>query len=143
MKTSDIGIFGSCVKDALLKWSDQMVDNLLPNSASRRTIVKNAIGNAMGKYGSEVNKAVESIFMFLGDKNGSIDTDTVVDMICDLLKEMSPADYDLGIVKTKVGNGEVQVHFPTGFISEFVFGNLGGFKITPDDIQEIKKFLND
>lgn len=143
MRIGDVAIFGNRAKDAVLKWSDQMVDNLMPNSAARRTIIKNAIDNAMKRYGQQVGKGTESIFMLLSDKSGNIDTDTMVDTLCEMLKEMRPTDYDFGFINARVGNGEVQVRFPDGFISEFVFGDIGGFKITPDDILEIKKFFND
>lgn len=143
MRTADIGIFKSCAKDALLKWSDNMVDQLLPGRVSARTVIKNGIGNVMEKFSDRIDSAIDSLFMFLGNKDGSIDSDHVIDMICELLKEAPLSEHKLGPFNAKIGKGEVAVTFPNTFLSEFVLGDLGGFKITPDDIQEIKKILND
>ena len=42
MKTSDINAFKGKVKDAILTWAGQQIDQLLPNRVAARAMLKNA-----------------------------------------------------------------------------------------------------
>lgn len=141
MKTADINRFKGQVKDVLLAWAGTQIDQMLPDRIAARAMLKNAAGNLTARLDTRIDKGIDALFLMLGDKDGKIDTDTVVDTLCNLLTEMPPTDYALGPIGAKVGNGEIVAQIPGGFISEMVVGNLGGFRITTSDLQEIKNLF--
>ena len=141
MKTADINCFKGQVKDALLAWAGSQIDQMLPNRIAARVMLKNAAGNLIARFDAKIDQGVDALFLMLGDKDGKIDTDTVIDTLCNLLKEMPPTDYALGPIGAKIGNGEIVAQLPSGFFSEMVIGNLGGFRLTTSDIQEFKNLF--
>ena len=141
MKTADINHFKGQVKDALLSWAGAQIDQMLPNRVAARVMLKNAAGNLIARFDTKIDTGVDALFLMLGDRDGKIDTDTVVDTLCNLLNEMPPTDYALGPIGAKVGNGEIVAQLPGGFFSDMVIGNLGGFRVTVSDIQEFKNLF--
>lgn len=141
MRTADINRFKGQVKDALLAWAGAQIDQMLPNRVAARVMLKNAAGNIIAKLDARIDKGVDALFLMLGDKDGTIDTDTVVDTLCNLLKEMPPTDYALGPIGATVGKGEIVAQIPGGLFSDMVIGNLGGVRVTTSDIQEFKNLF--
>lgn len=138
MKTADINRFKGQAKDALLAWAGAQIDQMLPDRIAARVMLKNAAGNLIARFDTKIDKGIDALFLMLGDKEGKIDTDSVVDTLCNLLTEMPPTDYALGPIGARVGNGEIVAQIPGGFVSDMIIGNLGGFRLTTSDIQEIK-----
>lgn len=141
MKTADINRFKGQLKDALLSWAGQQIDQMLPNRVAARVMLKNAAGNLLARFDDKINAGVDALFLMMGDKDGKIDSDTLVDTVCNLLQEMPPTDYALGPFGAKVGGGEIVAQIPGGVFSEMIVGNLGGFRVTVSDIQEIKNLF--
>lgn len=141
MRTADINRFKGQIKDALLAWTGAQIDQLLPNRIAARVMLKNAAGNIIARYDAKIDQGVDALFLMLGDKDGTIDTNTVVDTLCDLLKEMPPTDYAVGPIGAKVGHGEIVAQLPGGLFSDIIIGDLGGFRITTSDIQELKNLF--
>lgn len=142
MRVSDVNAFKGQIKDAALNWVGSLIDQMLPNKVAARTIFKNAVGNALARYDEKVNQMVDTVFLMFGDATGSIDTDTTIDMICDMLKEMPQKEYPLGMVGIKAGRGEVLLQFPHNIFSDLFVGDLGGVKFTTEDIKELKKYFS-
>ena len=141
MKTSDINAFKGKAKDALLAWANGQIDQMLPNKVAARTMLKNAAANALVKFERKIDMGVDAAFLMLGDASGNIDSDSMVDLLCDMLKEMPPTDYSLGPIGATAGRGEICLHFPGGFLGDLIVGGLGGAKITTADIQQIKTLI--
>lgn len=141
MKASDVNELKGQFKDAIVGWSDSMIDQMLPNRATARTLFKNAIGNMVNRFDAKVNQFVESAFIVFGDSNGVVDTDSTIDLLCDMLDEMKPMDYSLGFINATIGNGEVKIQFPHNIFSDLVVGDLGGVKLTSSDIKQLKNYL--
>lgn len=142
MKTADINRFKGQVKDTLLTWAGAQIDQILPDRIAARAMLKNAAGNLVARLDTKIDKGIDALFLMLGDKEGKIDTDTVIDTLCNLLTEMPPTDYALGPIGARVGHGEIKVQIPSGFVSDMVIGNLGGFRLTTSDIQELKHLFS-
>lgn len=138
MKTADINALKGKTKDALLVWIGGQIDQMLPNRATARTFLKNAAGNLLARYEQKVDQGIDAAFLMLGDAQGNIDTDSIVDTVCDMLKEMQPTDYSVGPIAATVGRGEICLRFPGGILCDLIAGGLGGAKITTADIQQIK-----
>ena len=142
MKASDANAFKGQFKDAIVGWAGSMIDQMLPNKVTARTLVKNAIGNAVNRFDGKVNQLVDSAFLVFGDSNGVVDTDTTIDLLCGMLDEMNPTDYSLGFINATIGQGEVKIQFPHNIFSELVVGDLGGVKFTTSDIKQLKNYLS-
>lgn len=138
MKTADINALKGKTKDALLAWIGGQIDQMLPNRATARTFLKNAAGNLLARFEQKVDQGIDAAFLMLGDAQGVIDTDSLVDTVCDMLKEMQPTDYSVGPIAATVGRGEICLRFPGGILCDLIAGGLGGAKITTADIQQIK-----
>jgi hypothetical protein len=142
MKVSDANAFKGQIKDAMVGWAGSMIDQMLPNKVTARTLFKNAIGNMVNRFDGKVNQLVDSAFLVFGDSAGVIDTDTTIDLLCGMLDEMKPTDYSLGFVNLNVGQGEIKIQFPHNIFSDLVVGDLGGVKLTTSDIKQFKNYLS-
>jgi hypothetical protein len=141
MKTNDINLMKGKVKDAVLTWVDAQIDCLLPNKAAGRSLLKNAANNILTRYDEKINKGMDAAFILLADKDGKMDSDTIVDSLCSMLDEMTPSEYAFFGFEAKIGSGEICVDFPRSFLSELIAGDIGGVKITSADIKQIKDYL--
>lgn len=142
MKTADINAFKGQIKDNILKWAEQQIDQMLPNKVAARAMLKNMAGNVLARFDHKIDQGVDALFLMFGDTKGNIDSDTVVDFVCDMLKEMPPTDYAIGSVGATVGKGEIRVQFPRNVFSDLIVGDLGGVRFTTADIQQIKNLFN-
>lgn len=142
MKTSDVNAFKGQLKDAMIEWTGSMIDQMLPNKVAARTLFKNVIGNIVNRFDGKVNQFVDTAFLMFGDSNGVVDTDTTIDLLCSMLGEMKPTDYSLGFAGLTVGQGEIRIQFPHNIFSDLIMGELGGVKITTEDIKQLKNYLS-
>ena len=142
MRTSDINAFKGQLKDATLKWIGSLVDHMLPNKVAARTLFKNAVGNVVARLDGKINQLVDTAFVMFGDVDGVVDTDSTIDLLCDMLKEMPQKEYTFGMVGLKVGRGEIYVEFPHNIFSDLLVGDLGGVKFTTEDIKQLKNYLS-
>lgn len=141
MKTTDINLLKGKIKNAALSWVGAQIDYLLPERATGRVLLKNAAGNILTRYDEKINKGIDTAFLLFADKDGNIDSDSVVDSLCSMLDEMTPVEYSFYGFESKIGKGEICVDFPRGFLSELIAGDIGGVKITSSDIKLIKDYL--
>lgn len=142
MRTSDINAFKGQFKDATLKWIGSLVDHMLPNKVAARTLFKNAIGNVVARLDGKINQLVDTAFVMFGDVDGVVDTDSAIDLLCDMLKEMPQKEYTFGLVGLKAGRGEIYMEFPHNIFSDLLVGDLGGVKFTTEDIKQLKNYLS-
>jgi hypothetical protein len=141
MKTNDINLMKGKVKDAVLTWVEAQIDCLLPNKAAGRSLLKNAANNILARYDEKINKGMDAAFLLFADKDGKMDSDTIVDSLCSMLDEMTPTDYSFYGFEARIGNGEICVDFPRSFLSELIAGDIGGVRITSADINQVKDYL--
>ena len=141
MVTNDINMFKGDIKDAVVSWAGEMIDSLLPNKVASRAILKNAVGNCLNRYSEQIDKGVDTVFLLLGDKEGNINTDSMIETLCGMLDEMNPKSYGLGPFEAIVGRGTIDIRFPNSIFCELVAGDLGGVKITTSDLKQIKNYL--
>jgi hypothetical protein len=115
---------------------------MLPNKVAARTLFKNAIGNVLVRLDGKINQLVDTAFVMFGDANGVVDTDSTIDLLCDMLKEMPQKEYSLGMLSAKVGKGEVFIAFPHGIFSDLLVGDVGGVRFTTEDFKQLKNYLS-
>lgn len=140
MRIEDVNRFKGEIKTAFQAWGESKIDELFPNSAMGRTFAKNGLNNAMNRYDMNLNEGIENLFMFVS-KDGIVDTDTMIDGIAQLFKEMKPSEYDMGGFHLSVGNGELAVDLPRNIFLDMLVGT-SRLRFTSEDILEFKNLLN-
>lgn len=140
MRIEDVNRFKGEIKTAFQSWGEAKIDELFPNSAMGRTFAKNGLNNAMNRYDSKLNEGIENLFMFVS-KDGAVDTDTMIDGMAQLFKEMKPSEYDMGGFHLSVGNGELALDLPKNIFLDMLVG-CGKLRFTSEDIIEFKNLLN-
>lgn len=140
MRIEDINQFKGEIKTAFQSWGESKIDELFPNSAMVRTFAKNGLNNAMNRYDIKLNESIENFFMFVS-KDGVVDTDTMIDGIAQMFKEMKPSEYDVSGFHFSVGNGELAVDLPKNILLDMLVGSTR-LRFTSDDILEFKNILN-
>lgn len=142
MKVSDVSMFQEKVKDSLKAWANNKIDILFPNKPQVRAIVKNGISNIMCRVNDNINSYIDNLVLFLGDKDGNIDTDSMVDMAVNIFNEMEESSLDLGIVSIRTNRGELFIDLPNNIFLNMLVGNLGSVRLTSEDFKELKNYLN-
>ena len=142
MKTDDLFSLKGKVKDAIVQWGDMMVDRMFPKMPQLRAALKRGVNNLVSRYDDKANIWLDGIFLMAGDEAGNVDTDTLVDMAADILDELPVSSLNLYVCRADVGKGEIVLRFPDGFLASALTGELGGVRITREDINEMKNLLN-
>lgn len=140
MRIEDVNRFKGELKTAFQSWGEAKIDELFPNSAMGRTFAKNGLNNAMNRYDMKLNEGIENLFMFVS-KDGIVDTDTMIDGMVQLFKEMKPSEYDMSGFHLSVGNGELALDLPKNIFLDMLVG-CGKLRFTSEDIIEFKNLLN-
>lgn len=138
MKIDDINQFKGKIKSALQDWGNAKIDEMLPKKAAPKVFLKNGLNNLLTRYDAHINKWVDNIFIFIADENGVIDSDTMLDTLVDIFKEMPKKEYSYGSFSAVAGGGEVIISFPHSFLIDMLVGDMGSVKITTEDILDIK-----
>ena len=140
MRIEDVNRFKGELKTAFQTWGEAKINELFPNSAMARTFAKNGLNNAMNRYDLKLNQGIENLFMFVS-QDGVVDTDTMVDGMAQMFKEMKPSEYDMGGFHLSVGNGELAVDLPRNIFLDMLVGT-SRLRFTSEDIIEFKNLLN-
>lgn len=141
MKIEDVNQFKGAIKAALQDWGNARIDELLPQKAAPKVFLKNGLNNVLSRYDAHINKWVDSIFIFVADEGGSIDSDTMIDTLVGMFKEMPKKEYSFGSFSAVAGSGEVVISFPHNFLMDMLVGDMGSVRITTEDILEIKSLI--
>lgn len=140
MRIEDVNRFKGELKTAFQAWGEAKIEELFPNSAMARTFAKNGLNNAMNRYDLKLNQGIENLFMFVS-QDGVVDTDTMIDGVAQMFKEMKPSEYDMGGFHLSVGNGELAVDLPRNIFLDMLVGT-SRLRFTSGDIIEFKSLLN-
>lgn len=140
MRIEDVNRFKGELKTAFQTWGEAKINELFPYSAMARTFAKNGLNNAMNRYDLKLNQGIENLFMFVS-QDGVVDTDTMVDGMAQMFKEMKPSEYDMGGFHLSVGNGELAVDMPRNIFLDMLVGT-SRLRFTSEDVLEFKNLLN-
>lgn len=141
MKIEDVNQFKGVVKTALQDWGNAKIEEMLPKKPAPKAFLKNGLNNILTRYDADINKWVDNIFLFVADENGVIDSDTMVDSLVGVFKEMPKKEYSFGSIGIMAGAGEVTICFPHNFLMDMLVGDMGSVKITTEDILDFKNLI--
>lgn len=143
MKQEDINKFKGNLKNAVQEWMNAKIEEVVPNKPTMRFIAKNYVNNFLNRNDAKLNLWIDNIYMAVAGKDGVIDTDSVVDMIAGIFKEITPFEHHLGGgFVLQVGNGEFALNLPRNAIVDALVGDFGRLRFTSEDIMEFKNYLN-
>lgn len=142
MRTDDINKFKGQMKSALQQWGNGKIDNLFGGKPQMAAFVKNGLNNIMARMDAKLNKYIDGFVLFAGNERGEVDTDTMVDMVAEMFKEMEVKKYEFDMFDVLVGGGKVVLHFPHNFMIDMLFGSSGVVTLTTDDLLELKEMFN-
>lgn len=140
MKIDDINRFKGELKSAIQSWGNGKINELFPNPVAR-TFAKNGLNNALTRYDEKMNNGIDFLWMFIANEEGVVDSDSMVDSINSMLKEMELKQYNLGGFILSVGKGEIAVEMPNNIFMDMLVG-CGKVRFTSADIDELKNLLN-
>lgn len=140
MRIEDLNELKGNVKTAMQTWSEDKIDNLLPGKPNTRVVIKNGINNLLQKHDADLNNMIDGGIMLVG-KNGTVDTDTAMDLLVGIFKEMDVKNYSFGIIPVTVGKGEIVIGIPHNPILDMLVGDLGKVTITAEDLLELKDYF--
>lgn len=142
MKKEDLNQFKGEIKTAVQSWGNSKIDSLFPDKAHTRTFFKNGLSNFLARKDAIINKWLDTGFLFVAGEDGVIDSDVMIDNLVSLFEEMDVMEYQLGMVKLKVGKGQVIVDMPHNSLLDMFVGGVGSIKFTSEDLGELKGLLN-
>lgn len=141
MKIEDVNQFKGELKTSMQSWAESKVDELFANKPSARVFMKNAITNMMHRFDAKLNGYIDTMFLFVADKDGVVDSDVMIDTLANLFKEMEERKYPMGMVDVTIGGGQLVIDLPHNLFLEMLVGDLGRVKFTTEDIREFKNLL--
>lgn len=139
MKIEDVNLFKGKMKTAVQRWAEVKIDELFADSAMARMFVKNGLNNALNRFDSRMNEGIDHLFLFVS-KDGTVDTDTMIEGIAQLFDEMKPCEYEVGAFRVTMGNGELAVELPKNFLFDMLVG-CGRLRFTSEDVLEFKNLF--
>lgn len=142
MRVDDINKFKGQLKSTLQQWGNCKIDEVFPNKPQLTAFLKNGLNNVMARMDTKLNKYIDGLVLFVGNENGVVDTDTMVDMAAEVFKEMEPNRYQFEFMDIEVGRGKVVFNLPQNFMFDLLLGKSGNITMTVDDILEMKELFN-
>lgn len=141
MKIEDVNQFKGVVKNALQDWGNAKIDEMLAKKAAPKAFLKNGLNNMLTRFDANINKWVDNIFLFVANEDGVIDSDSMIDTLAGIFKEMPKKEYSFGSFSAIAGGGEVIISFPHNFLMDMLVGDMGSVKFTTEDILDFKELF--
>nr|DAE33024.1 MAG TPA: hypothetical protein [virus sp. ctoYX9] len=132
------------LKAAVRKWAYGKIDELAadrPKLKAATVYLKRGLSNYMEREDKRINSMVDSLTLFVADKDGKIDTDMLIDDAVTMFKEMDVAYAEIGSFGIEYGKGAVTINIPHNVFLDMIFGDLGQIRITAEDLLEIKQLM--
>lgn len=142
MRVDDINRFKGQLKSTLQQWGNSKIEEIFPNKPQMKAFAKNGLNNIMARMDAKLNKYIDGLVLFVGNEDGVIDTDTMVDMAVEVFKEVEPHRYQFEFMDIEVGRGKVVFNLPQNFMFDLLLGKSGNITMTVDDILEMKEMFN-
>lgn len=132
------------IKQSVKTWAESKIDELCatkPKLNAASVYLKRGINNWLDREESSLNEMVDNLALFITDKDGIIDTNTLIDDAVAIFRDMDVNYSKIGAFGVEYGKGAITINIPHNVLFDLIFGDLGQIKITADDILEIKAML--
>ena len=140
----DINLLKGNIKTALMQWSEGKLNALCmthPQLKPMSVYLRRGLTNYLDRIDDKVDSAVDMLLLFVADKDGNIDTDTLINDAVEMFKLSDVHQSNIGVFDLTYGAGEILLTMPHNPLLDIFFGNLGQIKLTAEDLLEMKNFL--
>ena len=140
----DINLLKGDIKTALMQWSEGKLNALCmahPQLKPMSVYLRRGLANYIDRIDDKVDSAVDMLLLFVADKDGNIDTDTLINDAVEMFKLSDVHQSNIGIFDVTYGAGEILLTMPHNPLLDIFFGNLGQIKLTADDLLELRNYL--
>lgn len=141
----EVNKFKGNLKSSIQSWAEDKIDSLTdekPRLKPASIYMKRGLDNWLDKEDGRINKMIDSMMLFVSDKNGGIDSDLLINDAVDMFKMMDKQQMQFGAFSLEYGKGEILISIPHNPWLDLIFGDLGQVRLTADDLLEIKNLLN-
>lgn len=131
------------MKSALHEWLDDKVDALFQDSKGFNPVayyLKNGIKNAFLRYDKQIDRHMDTVAMFVGDEQGDVDADKLMDDVMKMFADMPSRETQAGAVGIRYGQGEVVILLPDNPLVSMLLP-WRSIRLTTEDLKEIKELL--
>lgn len=140
----DINLLKGDIKTALMQWSESKLNSLCmahPQLKPMSVYLRRGLTNYIDRIDDQVDSAVDMLLLFVADKDGNIDTDTLINDAVEMFKLSDVHQSNIGVFDITYGAGEILLSMPHNPLLDIFFGNLGQIRLTAEDLLEMKNFL--
>lgn len=140
----EISKLTSDIKKSVKVWGENKIDELCverPRLKPASVYLKRGLNNWLDREGAQVEGMVNTLTLFAADKDGNIDTDTLIDDAVNIFREMDVNYAQLGAFAIEYGKGSVIISIPHNVFLDMIFADLGKITITADDLLELKNLI--
>lgn len=133
------------IKNSVKVWGEKKIDELCidrPRLKSASVYLKRGLNNWLDREGAQVDRMVSTLTLFAADKEGNINTDTLIDDAVNIFREMDVNYATIGAFGIEYGKGVITITIPHNVLLDMIFANLGKVTITAEDLLELKILLN-
>ena len=140
----DISRLKGDIKTALSQWGESKIDalsNAHPQLRPMSVYLRRGLSNYLNRIDDKVDSAVDMLLLFVADKDGNIDTDTLINDAVEMFKLSDVHQSNIGVFDLTYGAGEILLTMPHNPLLDIFFGNLGQIKLTAEDLLELRNYL--
>lgn len=142
MRINDVNTLKGKVKTALHSWGNNKIDEFFGSKIGVKTFAKNGLNNILNNCDDKINKYIDTMFIFLANERGEVDSDSMVEMMANMFKDIEPCEFQVSCFNIKAGRGEVYIELPHYAVLDMFLGKAGVIKFTADDLLEFKNLFN-
>ena len=125
-------------------WADARISDMVkenPALAIPSVYMKRAAHNVIAKNKENWGKSIDNATLFIADKDGNIDADTIFSDLMQMLENISNYEFDLGFIKGRIDGGALAIDLPDNIITTILFGSKKSISFTKDDFEELKSLI--
>ena len=137
----------SRLSEVLPEWVDSRVEAMLQANPQVNAVagryIKKGISNFLSRERDRIGKAVDTLFLFVGDADGEVDISTLLDDLVSMVKGCKEtALLDSGLLSVKAGGGSIlKLETRNPFVT-FLTGGTTALRLDENDIIELKRLLS-
>lgn len=125
-------------------WADARISDMVkenPALVIPSVYMKRAAHNVIAKNKENWGKSIDNATLFIADKDGNIDADTIFSDLMQMLENISNYEFDLGFIKGRINDGAVSIDLPDNIITTILFGSKKSISFTKSDFEELKSLI--
>lgn len=137
----------SRLSEVLPEWVDSRVEAMLQANPQINPVagryIKKGISNFLSREVERIGKAVDTLFLFVGDTDGEINLQTLFSDIVSIMKGGKESVLlDSGLLSVKAGGGSIlKLETRNPFVT-FLTGGTTALRLDENDIIELRELIS-